>query len=293
MKTNISYLKLLLIGASLLITSDLISQSSFATGYGWVVPRVSQQAKVYQKVGVTEIEVEYSRPYVKDRQVWEEPRIAPYDKVWRAGANEATTISFSTDVKIGGKDLKAGKYAFFLIPSQNKPWVAIFNTVHSQWGAFTYNESKDAVRVEVSAQTSELREAVEFGFPELTAESTVMSVRWEKIKVEIPISVDVAKTSAAVANTTFDWQAGFFAAEHFINLGSNLDEALKWAKASIAMNENYSNLNQKLTILEKQENIEEAKKTAAYILSLTEGKADNASKYYKKAMEEKIKDLGG
>ena len=292
MKTLFNQFRAVYVLMILLLPLSLIGQSAFPTGYGWVAPRVSQQAQSYQKVGVTEIKVVYSRPYVKERNVWEEPRIAPYDKVWRAGANEATTISFSTDVQVAGQDLKAGKYAFFLIPKKTGQWTAIFNKVHSQWGAFTYNESQDALRVDVSAEDAAHREAMELSFPDLTADGTNLVMRWAKKKVIIPISVDASKTTAMKADATFDWQAGFFAAQHFLRIDKDLEQGLKWANASIAMQENYSNLGQKLTILEKLGKMDEAKEVAQYILKKAEGKEDRASKYWKGNMEKKLKDWG-
>lgn len=276
----------------LLGSTGLDAQSAFPTGYEWVVPRTSQQARVYQKLGVTEIEVIYSRPYVRDRDIWQEPGIAPYGKVWRAGANEATIVSFSTPVKVAGKDLKAGKYAFFVQPEEEGPWVIIFNSVFSQWGAFTHDPSKDVLRVEIMPKEAEHREALEFSFPTLTEDETEMVLHWGERQIVVPISVDIEATSIVRANATFDWQAGFFAAQHFIDIGQ-FKEALKWVNASIAMQENYSNLNQKITILESLGNKIQVLETAEYVLKLTEGKEDGRSKRFHQMMLDKIKALGG
>lgn len=263
----------------------LIGQSSFATGYEWVMPRVSQQARVYQRLGGTEIEVIYSRPLVNNRVIWERSGIAPYGKVWRAGANEATVISFSTDVEINGKPLKAGKYAFFVIPHENNEWEVIFNSRHIQWGAFTHNPELDVLRTTVLVKSAEHREAMEISFPELSANSATMELHWGKKKIEIPIAVDGPALSAARANATFDWQAGFFAAQYFIRSDTLLEEGLKWANASIAMEENLSNLNQKFKILEKLGRMDEATEVGKYILSQLEGKEDTRSKRFRQVIQ--------
>ena len=106
--------------------------------------RVSPKAEVMQVVGLTKVTISYSRPGVKGRKIW--GALVPYDKVWRAGADEATKITFSTDVIIEGKKLSAGSYSFFVIPTK-KEWTIIFNKVADQWGAFTYNEAEDAIAI--------------------------------------------------------------------------------------------------------------------------------------------------
>ena len=103
--------------------------------------RLSPKASVMQTVGFTDVTIDYSRPGVKGRTIW--GALVPYNKVWRAGANEATTINFSTDVTIEGKNLPAGKYGFFTIPNKDS-WTLIFNKVADQWGSFQYNEAEDA-----------------------------------------------------------------------------------------------------------------------------------------------------
>ena len=111
--------------------------------------RLSPKAEVMQTVGFTDVRIVYSRPGVKGRTIW--GKLVPYDAVWRAGANEATKITFSTDVTIEGKKLKKGAYSFFAIPGKND-WTLIFNKVADQWGAFEYNESEDALRVKVKIE---------------------------------------------------------------------------------------------------------------------------------------------
>ncbi len=131
-------------------------------------------------VGNTNINVNYGSPSVKGRAVWS--GLVPYDKVWRTGANEATTIEFSTDVMIEGKKLPAGKYGLFAIPNQ-KEWVIIFNSVADQWGAFDYDSAKDVLRVNVvPVEQADNQEALIY---EMDGDKLVL--KWEKLAVPISI----------------------------------------------------------------------------------------------------------
>lgn len=118
--------------------------------------RPSPPAQAKATIGNTAITIDYSQPAVKGREIGVE--LAPYGKVWRTGANEATTFEVSADVKVEGKKLKAGKYALFTIPGEDK-WVIIFNSVHSQWGSSSYKKNRDVSRVSVKpGKTSEFTE---------------------------------------------------------------------------------------------------------------------------------------
>src|SRR5215510_4344792 len=113
----------------------VMSAAALAQSVTLDLPRDSQHAVVIQRVGITDIKVNYHRPLVKDRKIW--GKVVPYDAVWRAGANENTTISFSDPVSIEGKPLEAGTYGLHMIPGQ-KEWTVIFSKNSTSWGAFTY-----------------------------------------------------------------------------------------------------------------------------------------------------------
>jgi len=138
--------------------------------------RPSPPAKVSEKVGNATITIDYSQPSVKGREIW--GGLVPYGKVWRTGANEATTFETSTDVKIEGESLKAGKYGLFTIPESDE-WTFIFNSVPDQWGAFEYDASKDVLRVKVKSQK------VDQNTEKMTFEidDGMVSLLWEKLKV--------------------------------------------------------------------------------------------------------------
>lgn len=148
--------------------------------------RLSPKASVMQTVGFTDVTIDYSRPGVKGRTIW--GALVPYNKVWRAGANEATTINFSTDVTIEGKNLPAGKYGFFTIPNKDS-WTLIFNKVADQWGAFQYNEAEDALRVTVKPESNNFQEWLAYTITKTGDKSAVVSLEWEKLKVPFKIEV--------------------------------------------------------------------------------------------------------
>jgi len=148
--------------------------------------RVSPRASVMQVVGFTEVKIDYSRPGVKGRNIWGE--LVPYNKVWRAGANEATTISFSTDVMAEGKKLAAGKYSFFAIPGKDE-WIVIFNKVVDQWGAFEYNEAEDALRITVKPEGNGFHEWLTYSFTKTDEKSVLVNLEWEKVRVPYKIEV--------------------------------------------------------------------------------------------------------
>lgn len=155
------------------------------TGCSNSQPRVSPMASVSQTIGEsTEITVAYSRPAVKGREIW--GKLVPYDKVWRSGANEATTISFSDDVLIEGQALAAGTYALFTIPSRDE-WTIIFNKKAQQWGAFKYDSKEDALRIKVKPQAAPQTEWLEFVFEQANGTAAVLALRWEKIKTAFKI----------------------------------------------------------------------------------------------------------
>ncbi len=113
--------------------------------------KASPAETVSGKINNATITIKYSSPSVKGRTIWGD--LEPFGKVWRAGANDATTFETDKAIQIEGKTLPAGKYSFFLIPEENGTWTAIFNKEPTQWGAFKYDESKDQLRVQVKTKT--------------------------------------------------------------------------------------------------------------------------------------------
>ncbi len=131
-------------------------------------------------VAGSDITISYSSPSVKDRTIWGD--LVSYDKVWRTGANEATTFETSKDIMVEGKKLAAGKYALFTIPTE-KEWTIIFNTESKQWGAYKYDESKDALRVNVKPMKAEHEEMMM-----IKLDDDKMVIAWEKLMVPVKLS---------------------------------------------------------------------------------------------------------
>jgi len=149
--------------------------------------RLSPKAEIMQVVGFTEVRISYSRPAVKNREIW--GKLVPYNTVWRAGANEATKVTFSSDVLIEGKSLKAGSYSFFTIPNKSE-WTIIFNRIADQWGAFQYNESEDALRIKVKPKKSNhFHEWLTYEITKTDDYSAFISLVWEKLRIDFKVEI--------------------------------------------------------------------------------------------------------
>ena len=175
----------------------LVSTNSFGQGNQI---RQSQNSSVTQYVGVdTQITINYSRPAVKGRVVW--GNMVPYGLSpgngysngnpfpWRAGANENTTIELNNEVKIEGTTLAAGKYSIHMIPSETD-WIIIFNKNNDQWGSFSYDESADALRVTVTPVEATFQEFLTYNFGNITENSVIAFLHWEKLKIPFQINLN-------------------------------------------------------------------------------------------------------
>ncbi len=154
--------------------------------------RVSPYAETVQRIGVSDVKVTYHRPAVKGREIWN-TKIVPYGgdpMPWRAGANDTTVISFEADVTINGEALPAGDYGFHIIPTEGA-WTLIFNKAAKGWGSYRYDEAEDALRVEVTPVEAPHEEWLRYGFEDLTEDSAVAYLHWEKKKV--PFTIALAK----------------------------------------------------------------------------------------------------
>jgi hypothetical protein len=159
------------------ILFTLLSMAFFSTLAMGQDARTSPSKTAQGTVGKSSVTVKYSSPAVKGRKVWGE--LVPFEEVWRAGANEATIVEFSTDVKVEGKDLPAGAYSFFTIPTNKGTWTLIFNKVPNQWGAYKYDAMKDALRVVVRPKATKTSvENLEY-----KVDSKKVTLNWEKMSV--------------------------------------------------------------------------------------------------------------
>ena len=149
-------------------------------------PRKSLRASVNQTISTdTDITIVYGRPGVKGRTIWGD--LEEYGKVWRAGADENTTIEFSADVSVEGKEIRAGKYGLHMIPSE-KEFVIIFSKVNDVWGSYDYDEANDALRVTVTPTETGHQEWLSYGFEDLASTSVSAYLHWEKKKIAFKIA---------------------------------------------------------------------------------------------------------
>src|SRR6267154_6799051 len=208
------------------------------------LPFASQRAEVSQTVGLTDITIKYHRPLVKDRKIWN--GLVPYGQVWRAGANENTTINFTDPVLIEGKPLDKGTYGLHMIPNA-EDWTIIFSKNSTSWGAFTYDQAEDALRVTVKPKTVDMHDALTYDFDQLQPDSAVVELEWEKVAVPFKVSVDVhdvvqASLKKQLRNLSqFTWMSWDDAANYLLTEKIALDDALTYANKSIENEDRYDN----------------------------------------------------
>jgi hypothetical protein len=216
------------------------------------VPAASPVGTLKQRVGLTDIEIVYSRPGLKGRVMI--GKVEPYGKVWRTGANNATTIAFSTAVKLNGHDVPAGKYALFTIPTE-KDWTVIISKNPNQSGAFNYTEAEDVVRFPVTpVPLSESVETFEIGLNDIRDDSATINLAWGKLRVPIKLELDIVSPTlakidelmAGAGPKPYAQAAGFY-----LDHGQDLNKALAWAEAAIAAGANQTNVHLKARILAK------------------------------------------
>jgi tetratricopeptide (TPR) repeat protein len=217
------------------------------------LPRQSQHAIITQRIGITDITINYHRPMVNGRKIWDS--LVPYGQVWRAGANENTTIAFSDPVTIEGKPLDKGTYGLHMIPAENE-WTVIFSRNSTSWGSFAYNQAEDALRVNVKPQPTEPHEALAYDFDQLTPNSAVVTMRWEKIAVPFKVGVDVNPIVAKSLHNQlrglaqYTWEGWDDAANYLLDNKVDLNEALSYEDKSIQNEERFDNLVTKSRILD-------------------------------------------
>jgi hypothetical protein len=203
-------------------------------------PAVSQKATLTQTVGLTDVTLVYHRPGVKGRAIWGD--LVPWDKVWRTGANNATTVEFSSDVLIEGQKLAAGKYALYTIPGQEE-FVVIFNKQTDLWGDSGYDEKQDVLRVKVKTAEAPHCEWMNFGIDELSESSARIKLRWEKVLVAFKMEVDTKAMILASIDKTMNglYDAPYRAAGYAFR-NDMLDKAKTWIDTSVSLKPVYWNV---------------------------------------------------
>ena len=212
-------------------------------------PRGSQMATVSQTVGTSTIEITYSRPSVNGREIW--GKLVPYGlnnlgfgtskaAPWRAGANENTTITFSHDVKVQGKPIKAGTYGLHLEVKDNDTATLLLSNNSTSWGSFFYDPAEDALSADIKSVPIPHREMLTFDFPTVAPTTATAALNWEK--KSFPFTVEVPVNDVVLADIRNDLrnQPGFSrqtyeqAAGYVLNNGGDLEEALTWTDMAMA-----------------------------------------------------------
>jgi len=235
------------------------------------IPRQSQHSVLTQRIGITDITINYHRPLVNGRKIWGD--LVPYGQVWRAGANENTTIAFSDPVTIEGQPLDKGVYGLHMIPGENE-WTVIFSRNSTSWGSFTYKQEEDALRVAVRPQPADMHNALTYDFDKLTPTSAVLELQWEKVAVPFKVDVDVNKIVEASLHqqlrglAQYTWEGWDDAANYLLAQKTDLDEALKYEDQSIQVEKRFDNLLTKSNILEAMGKKDEADSTRKQALAM-------------------------
>jgi Protein of unknown function (DUF2911)/Tetratricopeptide repeat len=217
------------------------------------LPLQSQHAVIMQRIGITDITVNYHRPLANGRQIW--GKLVPYGQVWRAGANENTTVTFTDPITIEGQPLDKGTYGLHMIPGENQ-WTVIFSKMSTAWGSFSYKQDEDALRVTVKPQPAELHDALTYDFDDVKPDSAVVTLRWDKVAVPFKVEVKVNEIVQASIHrqirglNQYYWEGWDDAAGYFLASKTNLDEALKDEDQSIQTEERFDNVMNKSRILE-------------------------------------------
>ena len=176
-------MRTVILSAAIAATAGLTAQQTVVKAY-----QASPAASVSQDLGICNVKIEYSSPGVKGRKIWGD--LVPMGEVWRTGANNATVITFSDPVKIAGKDLAAGSYAFFAIPGQ-KTWTLIFNKNAKQWGAYGYKAEEDALRVEATPATLPgHQEYLQYAIHVTSPDTLKVALNWDKLSVGFDVAMD-------------------------------------------------------------------------------------------------------
>jgi hypothetical protein len=244
----------------------LFATETFLAAQGTITtPRTpSPGAKVQQTIGISTVTVTYSRPSVKEREIW--GKLVPYgwnkegfgngnESPWRSGANENTVIEFSHDATVEGKSVPAGSYGLFFVVNEDNTGELILSKDYRSWGNFWYEPSHDQMRAPIKVRDHAHTELLTYEFINLDKSSGELVLNWEK--KQFPVKIQFAVDDIVMANATeqlkgtvgFTWQGYTSAANYAMQNKTNLEQGLKWIDQAVAQNRNFTTLNTKAGIL--------------------------------------------
>ncbi len=224
----------------------------------------SPAAAISQTIGISTVDVNYSRPSVKNREIW--GKLVPYgwnvqafgtgnSAPWRAGANENTVIRFSHDVKVEGKSVPAGAYGLFFIINKDNSGEVILSKDHRSWGSFFYDQKNDQLRSNIQLRGIQQTDLLTYDFINLTKNSAELVLNWEK--KQFPVKIEYAVDDIVMANAVeelkgpigFNWQGFSSAATYSLQNKVNLEQGMSWIDLAIAQNNSFTTLSTKSNIL--------------------------------------------
>jgi len=244
------------------------------------LPQASPGASVTQAVGPATVALEYHRPAVKNRPIW--GALVPLGEVWRAGANQATTLRFSDAVRVEGHDVPAGTYAFFAIPGE-KVWTLVLNKQADQWGAFRYDAAQDQLRFDVTPVAVPHTEWLRYSIEPKGDDSAVVQLAWEKLAVNFEIAVDsekilLARIDEAIQHAKPDDAAVYLtAARYYYDHQLAPEKAMAWVDKSIAIADGYQARECKARLADRMGQKAEAVAQLERAIALATGKARPAT----------------
>jgi len=248
--------------------------------------RLSPTCTLSQEIGISKIDLAFARPAVRGRKIWGE--LVPFGQVWRAGANNATTLTFSHAAKVAGKDVPAGSYGFFVIPGE-KTWTLILNKKAKQWGAYEYKAQEDQMRWEATPQAGPFLEYLDYRVIPVDAGHATVELGWENLRVSFPVAFDTKAIYWAHLEDTLkkapetDWVPWYQAARYCQEQGLEPQKALAWIQKSLKISETYSNHEVAARIDKDAKRMPEAVAHLQKAIDLSKGKtpkeyADNLEK---------------
>jgi tetratricopeptide (TPR) repeat protein len=247
----------------LLMLLLVIAMSSITYAQNVTLPNVSQKSVITQRLGLSDVTITYHSPSTQGRQVF--GGLVPYGNIWRAGANENTTIHFTHDATVEGEKIAAGTYGLYIIPKEDSA-ILLFSKYNQSWGTNAPDEKDLALKVTVKPNTIPFKEWLSYDFTDRGRNSITAVLQWEKSQIPFKIGFDVPKV--VIENfrhelkglAGFGWRGHMQAARYCLQNDRNLDEAMVWIEKSLASAAGFSNLQVKAGLLAKAGKMEDAAK---------------------------------
>jgi len=241
------------------------------------LPQPSPSTHLEQRVGLTDITLDYSRPSVNGRVIFGD--LVPFGSHWRAGANQNTKVTFSKPVTIAGTDVAAGTYSLSMIPNKGT-WTVILNTKTDMWGVDGYSQEQDVLRVEVTPQAIAPVETMRMSLENITVSNAEIVLDWSDVRIALPVELNTmelatANIDAAIAAEPENWRVYRNAANFYNQNNIELATALTCMEKSIALNpDSWYSYYLYAQVLAKNDRKKEAKKAASKALEM--GRAESA-----------------